>query len=146
MLNHQLTASSEGMWLDLSSFKARDARLWIKSTSWVSGILDSNPWIQISLAPEIKLVSGVATQGNPTHDWWTTSYTLKHSMTGKTWRDYESGEGFVEIFLGNSDGNKVVKHEISPPIKASFIRLLPLTKKGRFALRLELYGCDFVED
>lgn len=99
ILNHQLTASSEGLWLDLTTFKARDARLWLKSSSWVGGILDFNPWIQVSFAPEIKLVCGVATQGNPSHNWWTTSYTLKHSMTGKTWSDYNSGQGFVEVKL-----------------------------------------------
>ena len=97
ILNHQLTASSEGMWLDLKIFRARDARLRLKSISWVSALLDSDPWLQVSLAPEIKLISGIATQGNPSHDWWTTSYTLKHSMTGKTWRDYENGQGFTEV-------------------------------------------------
>lgn len=96
ILNHQLASSSEGMWLNLKFFKAKDARLRLKSLSWVSGLLDSNPWLQVNFAPEIKLISGVATQGNPSHSWWTTSYTLKHSMTGKTWRDYEK-EGFTEV-------------------------------------------------
>ena len=50
-----------------------------------------------------------------------------------------------QTFLGNSDRGKVVKHKLSVPIKASFVRVLPLTKKGRSALRLELYGCDFFE-
>ena len=96
ILNHQVTASSEGWWLDLSTFKARNARLWLKSTSWVGSVLDSNPWIQISFAPEIKLITGISTQGNPSHDWFTSSYTLKYGMTGKTWHDYER-EGFVEV-------------------------------------------------
>lgn len=49
----------------------------------------------------------------------------------------------LQTFLGNSDRSKVVKHKLSVPIKAAFVRVLPLTKKGRSALRLELYGCDF---
>ena len=54
----------------------------------------------------------------------------------------------LQKFSGNSDRNTVVSHGISPPIKASFIRILPLDTKTlrRTALRLELYGCDFVED
>ena len=63
------------MWINLQSFKAKDARLRLQSLSWVSGI---------------------ATQGNPSHDWWTTSFTLKYSMTGKMWQDYEK-EGFEEV-------------------------------------------------
>ena len=54
----------------------------------------------------------------------------------------------LQKFSGNSDRNTVVSHGISSPIKASFIRILPLDTKTlrRTALRLELYGCDFVED
>ena len=96
ILNHQLTASSDGLWLNFKFLKAKDARLRLKSISWVCGILDSSPWLQVSFAPEVKLVSGIATQGNPSHDWWTTSYTLKHSMTGKTWQEYER-DGFAEV-------------------------------------------------
>ena len=96
ILNHQLTASSDGMWINFQSFKAKDARLKLQSLSWVSGILDSSPWLQVSFAPEIKIISGIATQGNPSHDWWTTSFTLKYSMTGKIWQDYEK-EGFEEV-------------------------------------------------
>ena len=50
----------------------------------------------------------------------------------------------LQVFLGNSDRSSVVKHTIAPSIKASFIRVVPLTKYGRSALRIELYGCDFV--
>lgn len=96
ILNHQLTASSDGMWINFQSFKAKDARLKLQSLSWVSGILDSSPWLQVSFAPEIKIISGIATQGNPSHDWWTTSFTLKYSMTGKIWQDCEK-EGFEEV-------------------------------------------------
>ena len=96
ILNHQITASSDGWWLDFHFFRAKDARLRLRSLSWVSGILDSNPWLQVSFAPEIKLISGIATQGNPSHDWWTTSYTLQHSMTGKAWQEYEQ-HGFAEV-------------------------------------------------
>lgn len=101
ILNHQLTASSDGMWLNLKTFEAKDARLRLASLSWVSAILDSSPWLQVSFAPEIKIISAIATQGNPSYDWWTTSYTLKHSMTGKIWRYYEK-EG-VEVNKVNTD-------------------------------------------
>ena len=52
----------------------------------------------------------------------------------------------LQVFLGNSERNSVVKHTISPSIKASFIRISPLTKYGRSALRIELYGCDFINE
>lgn len=107
ILNHQITASSDGWWLP-EYYKAKDARLKVQSLSWVCSYMDSTPWLQVSFAPEIKLISGIATQGNPSHDWWTTSYTLKHSMTGKTWQEHER-QGFTEasemiagVYCGNA--------------------------------------------
>ena len=96
ILDHQITASSVGMSLSLKRFNARDARLWLKSSSWVSALVDYSPWLQITFAPEIKLITGIATQGSPLYDWFITSYTLKYSMTGKIWKNYEQG-GLIKV-------------------------------------------------
>lgn len=96
ILDHQITASSVGMSLSLKHFNAKDARLWLKSSSWVSALVDYSPWLQITFAPEIKLITGIATQGSPSYDWFITSYTLKYSMTGKIWKNYEQG-GLIKV-------------------------------------------------
>lgn len=91
ILDHQITASSVGMSLSLKRFNARDARLWLKSSSWVSALVDYSPWLQITFVPEIKLITGIATQGSPSNNWFITSYNLKYSMTGKIWKNHEQG-------------------------------------------------------
>ena len=96
ILDHQITASSVGMSLSFKHFNAKDARLWLKSSSWVSVLVDYSPWLQITFAPEIKLITGIATQGSPSYDWFITSYTLKYSMTGKIWKNYEQG-GLIKV-------------------------------------------------
>ena len=58
--------------------------------------MDYSPWLQITFAPEIKLITGIATQGSPSYDWFTTSYTLKYSMIGKIWKNYEQG-GLIKV-------------------------------------------------
>jgi len=96
ILDHQITASSVGMSFSFTHFNARDARLWLKSSSWVSALVDYSPWLQITFAPEIKLITGIATQGSPSNNWFITSYTLKYSMTGKIWKNYEQG-GLIKV-------------------------------------------------
>ena len=91
----KITASSAGMWVDLKIFRAHGARLH-HASSWVCALLDSAPWLKIQLPLPIKLVTRIATQGHPTHKWWTTSYTLSISLDGVWWRDYEQ-DGLTEV-------------------------------------------------
>ena len=47
----------------------------------------------------------------------------------------------LQDFTGNSDRNSVVYHELNPPIRARFLRFLPVTWNSFIAMRVELYGC-----
>ena len=94
ILDQQLTASSEGRW----KFKPFEARLWLGSASWVSILIDHDPWLPVNFSPQVKLISGIATQGNQLYDWWTTSFILKFSTNEKTrWSKYTGGEGNVKV-------------------------------------------------
>jgi len=48
---------------------------------------------------------------------------------------------FFKDFTANTDADKVVKHDLSPPIKARFIRFRPTTWTDQIAMRVELFGC-----
>ena len=48
---------------------------------------------------------------------------------------------FLQMFVGNSDANTVVKHHLTPPIKARYIRLTPTAWDIHISMRMELYGC-----
>jgi len=86
----------------------------------------------------------VATQGRDASFLQCVSkYKLQYSNDGQTFTDYkEEGETDAKILTGNSDQNTVVKHELSQPITARYIRLVPLSWKGHISMRMELYGCE----
>ena len=48
---------------------------------------------------------------------------------------------FLQVFVGNSDADTVVKHRLAPPIKARYIRLTATAWNGHISMRMELYGC-----
>ena len=50
-----------------------------------------NAWIQVDLG-EIKLVTGVATQGRCTDDLRVTSYTVSYSTDGGNWEFYKESD------------------------------------------------------
>ncbi|KAK3732650.1 hypothetical protein QZH41_010256, partial [Actinostola sp. cb2023] len=96
-------------------------------------------WIQIDLG-SVTNVTGVATQGNGqiAKQEWVTSYSLQSSFDGSNFEDYQG----CKSFDGNCDHNTVVKHDLEPPIRARYIRLLPKAWHYWIALRIELYGCS----
>ena len=47
---------------------------------------------------------------------------------------------FLKIFRGNKDRNTVVRHRLSPAIRARFIRIHPVGWRGHISLRAEFYG------
>ena len=51
-----------------------------------------NAWIQVDLG-DIKLVTGVATQGRCTDDERVTSYTVTYSIDGGNWEFYKESDG-----------------------------------------------------
>jgi len=67
-------------------YKPSDARLG-SNTSWVSE--GAQEFLQIRFQPYPKLVTGVATQGNPHHYWFVTLYNLLYSSDGVMWLYYE---------------------------------------------------------
>ena len=48
---------------------------------------------------------------------------------------------FFKDFTANTDADTVVKHDLSPPVKARFIRFRPTTWTDQIAMRVELFGC-----
>ena len=48
---------------------------------------------------------------------------------------------FLQVLVGNSDSETVVKHGLTPPIKARYIRLTPTAWNVHISMRMELYGC-----
>ncbi|XP_078363993.1 polycystin family receptor for egg jelly-like [Oculina patagonica] len=114
---------------------------------WVVGILDDKQWLQVDLKNKYANLTGVATQGRSGFAQWVTKYNLQYSDDGVNFYYYmEQGHISIMDFVGNTDQNTVVYHEINPPITARYIRFRPVSWYARIAMRVELYGCIKDED
>ncbi|KAL9976334.1 hypothetical protein ACROYT_G013624, partial [Oculina patagonica] len=137
----QITASSERS----ANHAANQGRLHFagKAGSWSAASSDANQWLQIDLVYKMT-VTRLATQGrNSTEYWqWVTRYKLQHGNDGVEFQTYrEQGQSTDKEFAGNTDKNSVVYHELNPPIRARYIRFVPVAWSVYISLRVEVYGC-----
>ncbi|XP_063068776.1 retinoschisin 1a [Engraulis encrasicolus] len=126
-----------------SSWTASKARLNSQGfgCAWLAKYQDTNQWLQIDLK-EVKVVSGILTQGRCDADEWITKYSLQYRTDPSlNWVYYKDGAGQNRVFYGNSDRTSTVQNLLRPPIVARYIRLLPLGWNTRIALRMELLLC-----
>ncbi|XP_067116977.1 retinoschisin 1a [Osmerus mordax] len=109
--------------------------------AWLSKFQDSSQWIQVDLR-EVKVVSGILTQGRCDAEEWITKFSVQYRTDEKlNWVYYKDQTGNNRVFYGNSDRSSSVQNLLRPPIVARYIRLLPLGWHTRIALRLELLLC-----
>lgn len=109
--------------------------------AWLSKYQDNSQWLQIDLR-EVKVVSGILTQGRCDADEWITKYSIQYRSDEKyNWIYYKDQTGNNRVFYGNSDRTSSVQNLLRPPIVARYIRILPLGWHTRIALRLELLLC-----
>ncbi|XP_068726469.1 lactadherin-like [Montipora capricornis] len=112
-----------------------------RSGAWVAKHRNTNQWLQVELAHPAK-ITGVATQGRYDAYQWVTTYAVSHSMDGKTFKAYlEYGRN--KLFSGNYNRYTIVKHDLTPPIRAKFVRFNPKGYRTYIAMRIELYGCYY---
>uniref|UniRef100_A0A3B3ZZX8 F5/8 type C domain-containing protein n=1 Tax=Periophthalmus magnuspinnatus TaxID=409849 RepID=A0A3B3ZZX8_9GOBI len=112
--------------------------------AWLSKYQDNNQWLQIDLR-EVKVVSGILTQGRCDADEWVTKYSVLYRSDEKlNWIYYkdQTGNNRVSLTFGfESSMGTPTAYLLRPPIVARYIRILPLGWHTRIALRLELLLC-----
>uniref|UniRef100_F6TMS9 F5/8 type C domain-containing protein n=1 Tax=Monodelphis domestica TaxID=13616 RepID=F6TMS9_MONDO len=126
-----------------SSWTANKARLNSQGygCAWLSKYQDSSQWLQIDLK-EIKVISGILTQGRCDADEWMTKYSVQYRTDdGSNWVYYKDQTGNNRVFYGNSDRTSSVQNLLRPPIVSRYIRLIPLGWHVRIAIRMELLEC-----
>ncbi|XP_031566310.1 venom prothrombin activator oscutarin-C non-catalytic subunit-like isoform X1 [Actinia tenebrosa] len=107
--------------------------------AWVATKNDNKQWLQIDLG-DLAEVTRVATQGRQDADQWTKLYSLSYSVDNVHWVEYKANS-YKKIFSANTDRNTIVSHNLTPSIKARFIKFHVTSAQNRPALRVELYGC-----
>ncbi|XP_006639180.1 retinoschisin 1a [Lepisosteus oculatus] len=140
----QISCSNEDQYTGwYSSWTSSKARLNSQGfgCAWLSKFQDTSQWLQIDLK-EVKVVSGILTQGRCDADEWMTKYSVQfRSIESLNWVYYKDQTGNNRVFYGNSDRSSSVQNLLRPPIVARYIRLLPLGWHTRIAVRMELLLC-----
>uniref|UniRef100_A0A1W7RAG6 Hemocytin n=1 Tax=Hadrurus spadix TaxID=141984 RepID=A0A1W7RAG6_9SCOR len=106
---------------------------------WKAAINDKKPFIQIDFQQNRNL-SGVVIQGQGTEDNWVTSFKVEYSTDVTSWR-YVNDEITGLIFRGNTDRSTNEKRWFSEIITARYLKILPESSHGAFAMKLEVLGC-----
>lgn len=143
--NSQITASSYYTW----QYKHVP---WEGRLDGVGGWIAEYPpapgtWLQIDFLKLMK-VKGISTQGHSNWKIWVDRYIVQYSNSTTAFTDYNQGN-ITKIFKGNSNNYiNIVYNEISPPIIARIVRVVPTNKWEMkwVAMRIEMYGCHFLEN
>ncbi|XP_053309785.1 contactin-associated protein 1 [Spea bombifrons] len=117
------------------------------SSGWSPAPGDKQPWLQIDLKQKYKIM-GVATQGtyNTYYD-WVTKYILLYGDRPDSWKPFFQ-QGTNWTFFGNVNTSGVMEHRLYYPIKARYVRFVPVAwnPRGKIGLRVALYGCPYRHD
>ena len=78
----RLSASTSRVGNEASKGRLKGSSAWVPSTN-----TDSNDYLEIDLG-FVYFICGVATQGNPSANEWTTEYKIKTSLSNDNWTSY----------------------------------------------------------
>uniref|UniRef100_A0A2C9K961 F5/8 type C domain-containing protein n=1 Tax=Biomphalaria glabrata TaxID=6526 RepID=A0A2C9K961_BIOGL len=110
--------------------------------SWIPLATDQSPYIQVDFK-EVKLLSGVVTQGEGHEDKWVSSYKIETSVDGVHFYPYsDNQDGVAKIFKANVDTNSPVANFFNLNLLAQFIRIIPVRSHSAVAMRLDVFGCN----
>lgn len=138
----QLTASCSRPWSKQGTCTPEDAHIYSHG-GWCAKKSDGRQWLQIDLGPPTT-ITGIVTKGrgDSRKKQWVTSFSLSYSNFTDRWYFYKDDNGLnPKEFGGNMDKNTERRHYFNQPFVARYVRVHPITWKGRVSMRLGLIGC-----
>ncbi len=135
----QVTATSEA-----SQRSAQMATLW-GGSAWTAENSDFEQALLIDLGT-VKNITGIATQGRAHSEEYIMEFRIQYGSNGKDFSDYKEVDGSPKLFIGNEDGDYVVRNDFDQPIIAQWLRINPTRWQDRISLRTEIYGCEYIPD
>ncbi|HOX27081.1 MAG TPA: discoidin domain-containing protein [Candidatus Krumholzibacteria bacterium] len=132
------TASS--VWMNDAQHASHQAKFTGTAVSnWSAAANNLEQWLQVDLGAKAR-IQAVGTKGRYRGDQqWVTSYSLSYSLDGANWTDCLDASG-SRTFRGNADTQTEVRHTLSPPIVARYVRFHPAAWNKHITMRVEVYG------
>ena len=129
---------------EASQRSAKMSVLW-GGSAWTAENSDFSQALMLDLGT-VKNITGIATQGRAHSDEYVMEFRIQYGSNGKDFIDYKEVDGSPKLFLGNEDGDYVVRNDFDQPIIAQWIRINPTRWADRISMRMELYGCEYIPD
>ncbi|XP_060104212.1 SCO-spondin-like [Heteronotia binoei] len=116
------------------------------NAGWSPHEADPSPYFQVDFQ-RLTFITAVVTQDGD----FLTHYQLAYSRDGVDFQNYtgarlhkaSSLQAEAQVLLGSSDRSTLVRQELSPPILARLLRLVPTASQGSISLRMEALGCPW---
>ncbi|CAK1581500.1 unnamed protein product [Parnassius mnemosyne] len=119
-----------------------DARPFLKLDSekaWRPIYSTPGEWIMFNFMSP-RNITGIKTKGGV--NGWVTAYNVMYtSNLSVPFSPVVDGSGARQLFPANFDGNTVVSAEFRPPIRAQYLKVLPIKWAGNMEMRVEPIGC-----
>ena len=122
------------------------ADAWLNSgTAWSAKDSDLNQFLMFDLG-EVMNVTTITTKGRSHTNDYVSEFTIQYGTNGRDFSDYKEVDGSPKLFDANYDGFHEARTSFDQPIIAQYIRINPTRWADKIALRVELYGCQYIAD
>ncbi|CAH0722011.1 unnamed protein product, partial [Brenthis ino] len=95
-------------------------------------------WVMFNFTSP-RNITGLRTSGGPSG--WVTGYYVLFTSDLSTFNPVLDESGAQRLIPANFDNNNVVVNEFRPPIRAQYLKVLPITWKNNIEMKIEPIGC-----
>ncbi|KAL9982791.1 hypothetical protein ACROYT_G004896 [Oculina patagonica] len=111
-----------------------------RTGTWSAETNDQNQFLEVDFWRNVKITK-FQTQGRQDYPQWVKKYKLAYSVDGSSSFETYQENGVDKVFIGNSDMNGIVTHNLLQPITARNVQIKPLEWNRIISMRAEFFGC-----
>eukprot|EP00095_Tigriopus_kingsejongensis_P005171 maker-scaffold237_size242172-snap-gene-1.26 protein:Tk05171 transcript:maker-scaffold237_size242172-snap-gene-1.26-mRNA-1 annotation:"Hemocytin" len=110
-------------------------------TGWKPASDANTEYITVDFT-DLRDLTGIQIAGGkePSYS-WVEAFRVKFSQDGLQWNKILDAHGTEKVFLGNHDSTIVSLNYFERPIRARYLKLVPLKWHGSLHMRVEVLGC-----
>ena len=119
---------------------------WLNSgTAWSARDSDLNQYLQLDLG-QVMNVTTITTKGRSHTSDYVSEFMIQYGTNGRDFSDYKEVDGSPKLFDANNDGFHEARNKFDQPIIARYVRINPTRWADKIAMRVEMYGCEYIAD
>ncbi|XP_074627404.1 contactin-associated protein-like 5 [Acropora palmata] len=139
ILDNQMTSSSQLTAATQASYGRLNGK---RGNGWCAKTANnSHDWLQVDLGKMVHICS-LFVQGEVSGSRWVTTFQLRYSTDGNTWKPYMDTNGAQVEFhrINVKSSSTITTHKLPVLISARYLRFVPIKQKNWNCARMEIYG------